>query len=78
MLQQGFIPLSSRIRLRLSLDIARDVLRNRKKHILRDNLFPFFSLTWSCSDLISCHFLAVYNWILIPVFLVWQVLGEKL
>lgn len=65
---QGFIPLSSHIRLGLSLDIARDALRNRKKHILRDNLFPFFSLTWSCSDLISGHFSAVHNWILIPVF----------
>lgn len=57
------IPPSSHIRLWLSQDVARDAFRNRKIYFLRDNLFYFFSLAWSCPDLISCHLL--YNWILI-------------
>ena len=61
------IPPSSHICLWLSQDVARDAFRNRKIYFLRDNLFYFFSLAWSCPDLISCHLFGslLYNWILI-------------
>lgn len=53
----------------LSWAIAKDAFRNRKFYFLKDNLFYFFSLAWSCPDLISCHLFGslLYNQILISV-----------
>lgn len=66
----------------LSSAIGRDAFRNRKIYFLRDNLFHFFSLAWSCPDLISCHLSGslLYNWILISASFstAGQVVGKKL